>query len=138
MVSDCCNGVVFIINSFENQILCRYLRILYISSLIFSDLVIASIALLTYLLNKIVYVFQIIGFLKFFNVLSYLLNVDFIDTNAILYINFYNYFVIKESHLTNGMTGIHQCVKQENKFTLFHSNFGFSKNAVRNFNFILG
>ena len=36
------------------------------------------------------------------------------------------------------MAGIKHCFERENKFTLFHKNFDFLKNAVRNFNFILG
>ena len=40
--------------------------------------------------------------------------------------------------MTNGLAGINHCVQWENKFTLLHKNFDFSKNAVRNFNFILG
>ena len=35
------------------------------------------------------------------------------------------------------MTGITHCVQWENKFPLLHKNFDFSKNTVRNFNFIL-
>ena len=35
------------------------------------------------------------------------------------------------------MTGITHCVQWENKFPLLHNNFDFSKNTVRNFNFIL-
>ena len=35
------------------------------------------------------------------------------------------------------MTGITHCVQWENNFPLLHKNFDFSKNTVRNFNFIL-
>ena len=40
--------------------------------------------------------------------------------------------------MAKGLRGINHCVQWENKFTLLHKNFHFSKNAVRNFNFILG
>ena len=101
---------------------------------------IAIIVLFTYLLKKIVLdvkVFKLMTFLAFFIFSFYLLNVDFIHTNTILYTNFYTNFVTKELCLTNGMAGINHCVQWENKFTLLHKSFDFSKNALRNFNFIL-
>ena len=102
---------------------------------------IASIVLFTYLLNKIVLNFKdfkLIAFLIFFIFLFYLLNVDFIRTNTILYTIFYTNFVTKELCLAYGMAGISHCVQLENKFTLLHKKFNFSRNAVTNFNFILG
>ena len=36
------------------------------------------------------------------------------------------------------MAGINHCVYWENKFTLLHKNFNYSKNAVKDFDFILG
>ena len=66
------------------------------------------------------------------------LNVNFIHTNTILYTHFYTDFVTKKLCLTNGLSVINDCVQWKNKFTLLHKNFDFSKNAVRNFNFILG
>ena len=101
---------------------------------------IAIIVLFTYLLKKIVLdvkVFKLMTFLAFFIFSFYLLNVDFIHNNTILYTNFYTNFVTKELCLTNGMAGINHCVQWENKFTLLHKSFDFSKNALRNFNFIL-
>ena len=58
---------------------------------------IASIALFTYLLNKIVLdskVFKFMAFLTFI-FLFYLLNLDFIHTDTILYTKFYTNFVTK-------------------------------------------
>ena len=84
---------------------------------------IASIVLFTYLLNKIVLhfkVFKLMAFLTFFIFSFYLLNVDFIHTDTILYANFYTNFVTKELCLTNAMAGINHCVQCENKFTLLH------------------
>ena len=104
-------------------------------------MMIASIVLFTYLLNKIVLnfkVFKFMAFLTFFIFLFYLLNIDFIHTNTILYTNFYTNFVTKELCLANGMAGINHCVQRENKFSLLHKNFDFLKNTVMNFNFILG
>ena len=86
-------------------------------------------------MNKIVVdfnAFELMAFLAFFIFSNSLLNVNFIHANTILYTNFL------ELYLTNVLAGINHCVQWENKFTLLHKNFDFSKNAVRNFNFILG
>ena len=86
-------------------------------------------------MNKIVVdfnVFELMAFLAFFIFSISLLNVNFIHANTILYTSFL------ELYLTNVLAGINHCVQWENKFTLLHKNFDFSKNAVRNFNFILG
>ena len=102
---------------------------------------IANTVLFIYLLNKIVLsfkVFKLIAFLAIVIFLFSLLNVNFIHTNTIVYTNFYTNFVTKELCLTNGLAGTNHFVQWENKFTLLHKNFDFSKNAVRNFNFILG
>ena len=69
---------------------------------------------------------------------SYLLSVDFIHTNAILYTKFYTNFVTKESCLTIGLAGKRHCAQSENKLPLLDKNLNLLKNAVRNFNFILG
>ena len=55
-----------------------------------------------------------------------------------LHNNSYTNFFTTELSLTNGLTGINHCVQWKNKFILLHKNFHFSKNAVRNFNFVLG
>ena len=55
-----------------------------------------------------------------------------------MYTNSYTNFVTRELCLRNGLAGINHSVQWENKLTLLHKNFDFSKNAVRNFNFILG
>ena len=102
---------------------------------------IASIGLFIYLLSKIVLNFKgfkLMAFLAFFILLFSLLNANFVHTNTFLYTNFYTNSVTKELCLTNCMAGINPCVQWENKFTFLHKNFNFSKNAVRNFNFILG
>ena len=102
---------------------------------------IVGTVLFTYLLNRIVLDFKVSKFMVFWTLfifLFYLLKVDFMHTNTSLYTNFYNNFVSKELCLTNGMAGIKHCFERENKCTLFHKNFDFLKNAVRNFNFILG
>ena len=67
-----------------------------------------------------------------------LLNANSIHINIFLYTNSYTNFVTRELCLTNGLAGINHSVQWENKLTLFHKNFEFSKNVVRNFNFILG
>ena len=56
----------------------------------------------------------------------------FLNTNS------YTNFVTGELCLRNGLAGVNHSVKWENKITLLHKNFSFSKHAVRNFNFILG
>ena len=71
---------------------------------------IVSIALFTYLLNKIVLNFKgfkFMAFLTLFIFLFYLLNVGigFIHTNTILYTHFYTNFVTKGLCLTNSMQG---------------------------------
>ena len=66
-----------------------------------------------------------------------LLNAKFIHTNIFLYTNSYTNFVTRELCLRNGPAGINHSVQWENKLTLLHKNFDFSKHAVRNFNFIL-
>ena len=140
MVSDCRNSVVFVINSFKKQSLMQVFQNFYTSNLQFT-IFIASIVLFIYLLNKIVLsfkVFKLLTFLAFFVFLFSLLNANFIHTNTFLYTNFYTNFITKELCLTNGLAGINHCVQWENKLTLLHKNFDFSKNAVRNFNFILG
>ena len=67
-----------------------------------------------------------------------LLNANFIHINIFLYTNSYTNFVTRELCLRNGLAGINHSVQWENKLTLLHKNFEFLKNAVRNFNFILG
>ena len=63
----------------KTKVLCRYLRIFIHFSLIFGKLMIASIVLFLYLLNKIVLnfkVFKLMAFLAFFIFLFSLLNVN--------------------------------------------------------------
>ena len=67
-----------------------------------------------------------------------LFNANFIHANIFLYTNSYTNFATRELCLRNGLAGINCSVQWENKLTLLHKNFDFSKNAVRNFNFILG
>ena len=125
----------------KTKVLCRYLRIFIHFSLIFGKLMIASIVLFLYLLNKIVLnfkVFKLMAFLAFFIFLFSLLNANFIHTNIFLYTNSYTNFVTRELCLRNGLAGINYSLQWENKLTLLHKNFDFSKNALRNFNFILG
>ena len=125
----------------KTKVLCRYLRIFIHFSLIFGKLMIASIVLFIYLLNKIVLnfkVFKLMAFLAFFIFLFSLLNANFIHTNIFLYTNSYTNFVTRELCLRNGLAGTNHSVQWENKLTLLHKNFEFLKNAVRNFNFILG
>ena len=55
-----------------------------------------------------------------------------------MYTNSYTNFVTRELCLRNGLAGINHSVQWENKLTLLHKNFDFLKNAVRNFDFILG
>ena len=74
----------------------------------------------------------------FFIFLFSLLNANFIHTNIFLHTNSYTNLVIRDLCLRNGLAGINNSVQWENKLTLLHKNFDFSKNAVRNFNFILG
>ena len=139
MVSDCHNSVVFFINSFK--VLCRYVRIFIHFSLIFWKLMIASIVLFIYILNKMVLncrVLKLMAFFAFSLFLFCLLNAKFIHTNIFLYTNSYTNFVTRELYLRNGLAGINHSVQWENKLTLLHKNFDYSKNAVRNFNFILG
>ena len=76
-------------------------------------------------------------FLAFFIFLFSLVNVNFIHTNTILYNKFYTNFVTKELCLTNGLAGINKSLSSMEKFIYFIKKFKFSKNAVRNFNFIL-
>ena len=78
------------------------------------------------------------AFLAFFIFLFSLLNANFIHTNIFLYTNSYTNFVTSELCLRNGLAGINHSVQWENKLTLLHKNFDFSKKAVRNFNVILG
>ena len=84
----------------KTKVLCRYLRIFIHFSLIFGKLMIASIVLFLYLLNKIVLNFKVFKlmafFLAFFIFLFSLLNLSFIHANTILYTNFYTNFVTKE------------------------------------------
>ena len=127
----------------KTKVLCRYLRIFIHFSLIFGKLMIASIVLFIYIyiLNKIVLnfkVFKLMAFLAFFVFLFSLLNANFIHTNIFLCTNSYNNFVTRGLCLRNGLAGINHSVQWENKLTLLHKNFEFSKNAVRNSNFILG
>ena len=89
---------------------------------------IASIILFIYLLNNIALdfkVFKLIAFLTYFVFLFFLLNVDFIHTNIILYTNCYTNFVTKELCLTSGLAAINHFVHWENKFTLFRKRFRF-------------
>ena len=100
---------------------------------------ITSIVLFVYLLNKIILnfkVFKSMAFFGIFYIFFSLLNVNFIHTSTILFTNFYANFLTIELFLTNGLTGINHCAQWENKLTLLHKNFDFSKNAVRDFNFI--
>ena len=100
--------------------LCRYLRIFIHFSLIFGKLMIASIVLFIYLLNKIILnfkVFKLMVFLAFFIFLFSVLNANFIHANTIFYTNFYTNFVAKELCLTNGLAEMNHCVQWENKFT---------------------
>ena len=93
-----------------------------------------------YILNKIVLnfkVFKLMAFLAFFIFLFSLLNANFIHTNIFLYTNSYTNFVTRELCLRNGLAGINHSVQWENKLTLLHKDFDFSKNAGRNFNSIL-
>ena len=76
--------------------------------------------------------------MAFFIFLFSLLNADFIHANNFLYTNFYTNFLTRELCLTNGLAGINHSVQWENKLTLLHKNFDFSKNAVSDFYFILG
>ena len=102
---------------------------------------IASIVLFTYLWNKIVLnfkVFKLMAFLAFFIFLFSLLNANFIHTSIFSSTNSYTNFVTRELCLRNSLAGINHSVQWENKLTLLLKNFDFSKNAVRNFNFILG
>ena len=75
--------------------------------------------------------------MAFFIFLFSLLNANFIHTNIFLYTNSYTNFVTSELCLRNGLAGINHSVQWENKLTLLHKDFDFSKNAGRNFNFIL-
>ena len=96
----------------KTKVLCRYLRIFIHFSLIFGKLMIASIVLFIYLLNKSVSnfkVFQLMAFLTFFIFLFSLSNVNFIHTNTVLYTNFYTNFVTEELCLTYGLAGVNQC-----------------------------
>ena len=90
---------------------------------------IASIILFLYLLNKIaldIKVFKLMAFLTYFILLFFfLLNVDFIHANTILYVNFYTNFVNKELRLTSGLAGINDFSHWKNKFTLFRKRFRF-------------
>ena len=76
--------------------------------------------------------------MAFFIFLFPLLNANFIHTNIFLYTNSYTNFVTSELCLRNGLAGINLSVQWENKLTLLHKNSDFSKNAVSNFDFILG
>ena len=67
-----------------------------------------------------------------------LFNANFIHANIFLYTNSYTNFATRELCLRNGLAGINCSVQWENKLTLLHKNFDFSKNAVRDFYFILG
>ena len=110
-------------------------------SLIFGKLMTVSIALFIYLLNKTLLnfkVFKLMAFLAFFIFLFSLLNANFIHTSIFSSTNSYTNFVTRELCLRNSLAGINHSVQWENKLTLLHKNFDFSKNAVRNFNFILG
>ena len=102
---------------------------------------IGSIVLFLYILNKIVLnfkVFKLMAFLAFFIFLFSLLNANFIHTSIFSSTNSYTNFVTRELCLRNSLAGINHSVQWENKLTLLHKNFDYSKNAVRNFNFILG
>ena len=54
MVSDCCNSAVFVINSFKNQSSMQAFENVYTFFINFWEIMIASIVLFIYLLNKIV------------------------------------------------------------------------------------
>ena len=102
------------------KILCRHLRIFIHFSLILGKLMITSIVLFIYWLNKIVLnfkVFKVMTFLAYFIFSFSLLNVNFIHNNTILYTIFYTNLVTKELCLTSGLAGINHCVQWENKFT---------------------
>ena len=74
---------------------------------------IARIILFIYLLNRIALdfkVFKLMAFLTYFILLFFLLNVDFIHTNTILYTNFYTNFATKELCLTSGLAEINDFV----------------------------
>ena len=138
MVSDCHNSMVFIINFFKTKVLCRYLRIFIHFSLIFGKLMLASIVLFIYLLNKIVFkILKLMSFLAFFIFPFSLSNANFIHTNIFLYTTSYTNFKTRELCLRNGLAGMNHSVQWENKLTLLKKNFDFSKNTVSNFNFIL-
>ena len=119
----------------KTNVLCRYLRIFIHFLLIFGKLVIASIVLFIYILNKILSnfkVFKLMAFLAFF--IFYFL----FFTNIFLYTNSYTNFVTRELCLRSALAGINHAVQWENKLTLLDRNFDSSKNATRHFNFILG
>ena len=78
------------------------------------------------------------AFLAFFVFLFSLLNANFIHTKIFLYTNSYTNFVTSGLCFRNNLAGINHSVQWENKLTLLHKNFDFLKNAVRNFDFILG
>ena len=99
MVPDCHSSVVFVINSYKNQSFMQVFENFYNFSLIFGKLMIASIVLFIYLLNKIVLnfkVFKLMAFLAFFIFLFSLLNANFIHNNIFLYTNSYTNFVTRE------------------------------------------
>ena len=75
--------------------------------------------------------------MAFFILLFSLLNANFIHTSIFLYTNSYTKFVSRELCLRTSLAGINHSVQWENKLTLLHKNFNFSKNVVRIFNFIL-
>ena len=100
----------------KTKVLCRYLRTFIHFSLIFGKLMIASIVLFIYLLNKIVLnfkVFKLMAFLAFFIFLFSLLNANFIHTNILLYTNSYTNFVTRELCLRNVLAGINYSVQWE-------------------------
>ena len=134
-------AIVWFLSLTLSKTLCRYLRIFIHFSLIYGNLMIGSIVLFLYILNKIVLnfkVFKLMAFLAFFIFLFSLLNANFIHTSIFSSTNSYTNFVTRELCLRNSLAGINHSVQWENKLTLLHKNFDYSKNAVRNFNFILG
>ena len=101
---------------------------------------IASIILFIYLLNRIALyfkVFKLMAFLTYFILLFFLLNVDFIHTNTILYTNFYTNFATKELCLTSSLVEINDFVHWLCSSLLYFGN-DFLKNAAKNFNFNWG
>ena len=136
MVSDCHNSVVFVINSFKSQGFMQVFENFYTFFINFWEIDDCKDCFIyIYILNKMVLkcrVFKLMAFLAFS-----LLNAKFIHTNIFLYTNSYTNFVTRELCLRNGPAGINHSVQWENKLTLLHKNFDFSKHAVRNFNFIL-